>query len=198
MSDLKLDNKYWDNRYTQNDFPWDVGFASPSIIDYFSTLENKELKILFPGAGNGREAAEIYKMGFLNVHILDYAPTPIQNFINANPSFPSTQIYCVDFFSHNNKYDLIVEQTFFCALNPELREKYVKKMVDLLNNEGKLVGLMFGVPMNPDKPPFGGNENEYRSLFEKKFNITTMKPCENSVPRRAGSELWVEMSLCEK
>ena len=41
------------------------------------------------------------------------------------------------FFEHNKKYDLILEQTFFCALNPALRRAYVAKVYELLNVNGK-------------------------------------------------------------
>jgi hypothetical protein len=83
-----------------------------------------------------------------------------------------------------------LEQTFFCALLPEIRKKYVSKMHQLLKPEGKLVGLLFNIPLNDNKPPFGGNESEYRSLFEEKFKIEKMETAYNSIPPRAGSELF--------
>ena len=48
-----------------------------------------------------------------------------------------------NFFYHQGKYDLILEQTFFCALDPSLREKYVEKCYDLLNDDGKIAGVFF-------------------------------------------------------
>ncbi|MCB0465100.1 MAG: SAM-dependent methyltransferase, partial [Aequorivita sp.] len=99
-----------------------------------------------------------------------------------------------DFFELEDTFDLILEQTFFCALEPSLREEYVNKMDKLLKPNGKLVGLLFNIPLNDDKPPFGGNKEEYLSLFEDKFRIETMGVAYNSIPQRAGNELFFMLS----
>ena len=83
-----------------------------------------------------------------------------------------------------------MEQTFFCALHPSLRERYVLKMHDLLVPEGKLMGLLFKIPLNTDGPPFGGNEQEYRNLFEGKLAIQKMETAYNSIKPREGNELF--------
>ena len=66
-------------------------------------------------------------------------------------------------------------------------------MSDLLTVKGKLVGLLFNAPLYEDHPPFGGNEKEYRSLFEPHFTINSMSPATNSVNSRAGRELFIHM-----
>ena len=66
-------------------------------------------------------------------------------------------------------------------------------MHQLLKNDGKLVGLLFNIPLNEDHPPFGGNEKEYRKLFEQKFDIEIMETAYNSIPARAGNELFIKM-----
>lgn len=38
---------------------------------------------------------------------------------------------------------VLMEQTFFCAINPSLRKDYVAKMHELLAPNGKLVGVLF-------------------------------------------------------
>lgn len=58
---------------------------------------------------------------------------------------------------------------------------------------GKLVGLLFNIPLNNDKPPFGGNEKEYRPLYEGKFIIEKMETAYNSIPERAGNELFIKL-----
>ena len=37
----------------------------------------------------------------------------------------------------------MIEQTFFCAINPELRTKYAQQSSNILNPKGKLIGLLF-------------------------------------------------------
>ncbi len=94
-----------------------------------------------------------------------------------------------DFFELKGQFDLIVEQTFFCALDPSQRSHYVNKMAELLNPGGKLVGVLFEREF-ASGPPFGGTYYEYRDLFKEKFSIHTLSACYNSIIPRAGSELF--------
>jgi hypothetical protein len=98
-----------------------------------------------------------------------------------------------DFFEHKGQYDLVIEQTFFCALIPELRSAYVKKMNQLLATKGELCGVMFNHPLTEQGPPFGGSVEEYQDYFEPYFEIETLEPCKNSIKPRLGNELWVEL-----
>lgn len=188
---MNLDATYWNNRYLNNEFGWDLGQVSPPIQSYFDQLQNKELKILIPGAGNSYEAEYLHKNGFKNVFMLDFAEQAIENFKNRVPSFPPENLIVDDFFKHNGQYDIIVEQTFFCALNPNLRSQYVNHMFDLLKPGGKLIGLLFNDALNSDKPPFGGFKEEYIKLFSSKFKLRTMETAHNSVKPRADRELFI-------
>jgi len=186
----KLDADYWNNRYASSETGWDLNTVSPPIQQYFDRIENHDLKILIPGAGNAWEAEYLYKQGFQQVHLLDYAAIAINNFKKRLPHFPESQLHCEDFFAHTGLYDCIVEQTFFCAIHPSLRPNYVNKMHALLKPGGILLGLLFNDPLNMDKPPFGGNENEYRKLFQGKFHLDTFQTAMNSIPPRAGREFF--------
>ncbi len=186
----ELGKEYWTDRYKTNETGWDLGAVSTPLKEYFDQIENKEIRILIPGAGNAYEAEYLHQQGFKNVILLDISAEPIYAFKKRVPNFPAEHCICEDFFLHHGKYDLIVEQTFFCALHPSLRERYVLKMQDLLAPEGKLIGLLFKIPLNTDGPPFGGNEPEYRNLFEGKLAIQKMETAHNSIKPREGNELF--------
>lgn len=188
-----LNADFWEKRYNEQSFSWDIGSVSTPLKAYFDQLNNKELQIIIPGCGNAYEAAYLYTLGFTNVYLLDWAAAPLAQFKLQHPDFPDEQLLCKDFFTHNGQYDLIIEQTFFCALNPTLRPDYVQKMFELLKPGGKLLGLLFNIPLNDDKPPFGGNQSEYKPLFEPYFQIEIMETCYNSIPPRAGNELFVKL-----
>ena len=66
-------------------------------------------------------------------------------------------------------------------------------MHQLLMPDGKLVGLLFNIPLNNDNPPFGGNKEEYLSLFEERFKIEKMEIAYNSIPQRAENELFFKL-----
>ena len=191
--EIDLSAKVWDDRYKNNDIGWDLGEVSTPLKAYFDQLENKELKILIPGGGNSYEAVYLFQLGFKNVYVVDLSKTALTNIKNRIPSFPENQLINGDFFDLNDTFDLVIEQTFFCALNPNLRTKYAKKMHEVLVSKGKLVGLMFNVPLNDHRPPFGGNKQEYINYFEPFFEIKKMETCYNSFGNRKGKELFVKM-----
>ncbi len=184
-----LNKEYWENRYKTNDAIWDIGHISTPLKEYIDQLENKEIKILIPGAGNAYELDYLIEKGFQNVFVIDYAQQPIDAIINRNKTLEK-HLICDDFFNHNETYDLIIEQTFFCALNPSLRENYVSKMYDLLSDKGKISGLLFNFPLTEVGPPFGGSYDEYINLFLEKFKIKILEPAYNSIKPRANKELF--------
>ena len=188
-----LTKQYWNNRYVSNDFSWDIGHVSLPLKTYIEQLNNKDLKILIPGAGNAYEAEFLFNRGFKNVFVLDFAEVPLQNIKKRLPELADEQLIQDDFFEHQGQYDLIIEQTFFCAISPALREKYIEKMYHLLKPTGKLIGVLFNDALNSDKPPFGGNKQEYERLFSKLFNIIVLEPCYNSINPREGRELFMIM-----
>lgn len=188
-----LDKDFWNNRYKNNETGWDIGYVSTPLKEYFDQLKNKDLKILIPGGGNSYEAEYLFNLGFENIYLLDISPIAISNFKKRNPKFNDSHLLNIDFFQHNDTYDLIIEQTFFCAINPSLRNEYAKKMHSLLNKNGKLVGLMFNSELNEDKPPFGGFKKEYVEYFEPLFNIEIMTTCYNSIDPRKDKELFIKL-----
>lgn len=190
----KLDQEFWNQRYQQNETGWDIGAVSTPLKAYFDGVSDKKLKILIPGAGNAYEAEYLYQQGFQNVYVLDIAPMAIENFKKRFSDFPNERILLGDLFEHNAQYDLIIEQTFFCALSPGLRHAYANKMYDLLVPGGILAGVLFNIPLNHDRPPFGGNEAEYRQYFNEKFDILKMEPCYNSIEPRMGNELFIKLA----
>lgn len=186
------DKEFWEERYDEQNTGWDLGQCSPPLRDWFDREENKQLNILIPGAGNAYEAEYLYKSGFTNVVVLDFAETPILNFRKRVIDFPQEQLILQDFFEHERKYDRIVEQTFFCAIPPDYRERYVKKIKELLVPGGKLIGVLFDRDF-PAGPPFGGSAVEYKQLFETHFSSVKIYPCLHSVTPRMGTEVFIEI-----
>lgn len=188
-----LNEGYWSGKYQNEQTGWDIGYVSTPLKAYIDQLKDKSLKILIPGAGNSYEAEYLFQQGFKSVFVMDLAQAPLNNLKQRVPDFADSQLICQDFFDHEGQYDLILEQTFFCALNPKLRPSYVTKAFDLLKPGGKIVGVMFNIPLFDDHPPFGGNERDYRSLLGNTFDIQIMETAHNSIPPRAGNELFVKL-----
>ncbi len=188
---MKLNKTFWDNKYVNEKLGWDIGYISTPIKSYIDQLANKSLKILIPGAGNGYEVEYLLNWGFTNIHVVDIAQQALDNLKHRIPQFPKTQLIHLDFFElQESDFDLILEQTFFCALDPSLRESYAIKMNNLLQEKGKLAGLLFDFPLTENGPLFGGDINEYRKLFFAHFKIKTLERAYNSIKPRNGNELF--------
>ena len=188
MSQNKLDADYWSNRYQQQQTGWDIGYGSTPLVEFLQSIQDKTISILIPGCGNAYEADWLLQNGFTNITVLDISPVltaALKERFNDQP----INIITADFFEHQQQYDLILEQTFFCALDPSLRSKYVEHMHQLLKSGGRLVGVLFNRQFDGG-PPFGGTQEEYEPLFSKHLHIKKMELCNNSIPPRKGSELF--------
>jgi len=186
-----MDSDFWEKRYKEGAMGWDIGYVSPPLQAYIDQLEDHDQKILVPGAGSGYEVAYLHRQGFTNVYALDFAKSSLKRIKEQLPDFPESRLLQTDFFAlEEDGFDLILEQTFFCALLPRQRPDYAKKMHSLLAEKGTLAGLFFEFPLAPDGPPFGGNREAYRALFEPLFRIRTLEQAYNSIPPRQGNELF--------
>jgi methyl halide transferase len=191
---LELNESYWTNRYQNAETAWDVGAITTPLKTYFDQLTDKNIRILIPGCGNAYEAEYLWNLGFSNVYVVDLSEIPLKQLKNRNPKIEDRYFVHADFFSLNGSFDLIVEQTFFCAISPKYRAKYAKKSSELLVNGGKLVGVLFNREFSGG-PPFGGDKEEYETYFSEHFNEISFASCYNSIKPRQGSELFM---ICKK
>lgn len=187
---MNHNKEYWNKRYIDGLTQWDLGHPSRPIVEFYKSLSNKDLKILIPGAGNAYEAEFLWNRGFKNLFILDIAYTPLKDFKKRIQGFEDFRLIHSNYFKHTGEYDLIIEQTFFCALNPCLREQYATHTNKLLKPSGMIAGVLFNFPLTEKGPPFGGNAQVYQNLFNSNFHIRKLETCYNSEPKRSGKELF--------
>lgn len=190
---IELSETFWNNKYLNNKTGWDLGEISNPLKEYFNQVEDKSLRILIPGGGNSYEAEYLFNLGFANVYVVDIAEEPLKRIQKRVPNFPKENLIHANFFELKGAFDLIIEQTFFCAINPELRAEYAQKTSELLTEKGKLVGLLFDAKLNEDHPPFGGCKQEYEEYFKPYFTIDKMEACYNSSKTRQEMELFIKM-----
>ncbi|WP_151085697.1 methyltransferase [Hymenobacter baengnokdamensis] len=191
-----FDAAYWQARYTTAGRDgWDARHATPPLRAYFDQLAvNQQPRILIPGAGRAYEAEYLHRLGFRHVVVADFAPEPLAALAARVPDFPKENLWQADFFALDpaDKFDLIIEQTFFCALNPTLRPAYARQCAALLRPGGKLAGLLFDTDFpNAAEPPFGGSRAEYAAYFKPYFEFIHFETAYNSLPARAGRELFI-------
>jgi methyl halide transferase len=192
--EFKDAHQFWNDAYKAANQGWDIGYASTPLVAYIDQLKDKTKKILIPGAGNAYEAEYLWAHGFKNLEVCDIAKVPLQNLQQRLIDFPSGQLLNSNFFDLDGQYDLILEQTFFCAIAPVLRPLYIEKMKALLKPTGKLVGVLFDDPnLFEQQPPYKGTKQDYIKLFEPYFKFHTFELCYNSIQPRAGREIFINL-----
>ncbi|MEZ4987637.1 MAG: methyltransferase domain-containing protein [Saprospiraceae bacterium] len=190
-----LTSDYWDSRWQQHLTGWDLGQPSPPLMHFADALTDTSIRILIPGAGSAHEAIYLHRKGFTEVYVCDWAATAFEHIRNAAPDFPEAHLLVGDFFElpFTSFFDLVLEQTFFCAIDPALRDRYVAQMHHLLQPKGKLAGVLFASEFEREGPPFGGTQLEYMERFSPYFDIIHLDITPFSAAPRLGNELWMEL-----
>ena len=190
-----LSEQFWEEKYLNGQMGWDMGVVSPPLSAYAAQLNDRDCSVLIPGCGNAYEALYLARSGFSDITVVDIATAPLRNLREKleSANLNHVRLLHANFFELQGRFDLMLEQTFFCAIDPVLRRQYVRKAAELLAPDGVLAGVLFATHFADEGPPYGGTEPEYRSLFAKAFTIDTMTPCYNSHPKRMGNELFIRM-----
>ena len=187
MSDPS-DPNYWRERYRSRQTGWDLGAANAGLLAAATVYFRPEDRILIPGAGRGYEAEALWRRGYRDVFVCDWAEEAFVT-LRRSPSLPAPDRLIVgDFFALTGTYDGLLEQTFFCAIDPARRREYVVQCARLLQPEGRWVGVLFDRPFEGG-PPFGGTRAEYRALFGESFDVEALGRFDGSIAPRRGTEL---------
>ena len=189
-----FDAAYWQQRYVSGQTGWDTGAITPPLREYFAQLGPPDARrMLIPGAGNAYEAEYLHSAGWPNVWVADLAPAPLEALRRRVPGFPADHLLLTDFFALQPApaFDLLVEQTFFCALDPALRPAYARQAARLLRPGGTLMGLLFDTEFAKAGPPFGGSRAEYEAYFAPYFDFRHFETATNSIKPRQGKELFI-------
>jgi methyl halide transferase len=189
--DRPLDQNYWNSQYESKQIGWDLGQVSPPLKGYIDQLATKNLRILIMGCGNAYEADYLLDNGFQHITLIDISPLLVESLQQKYKGRPEIVVVLGDFFEHHGQYDLVLEQTFFCAINPSLRQSYANKMNEIIVPQGKLVGVMFDKEFDFAGPPFGGCKCKYEGYFTPYFSFKIFEHCHNSIKPRQDTELFV-------
>lgn len=194
----RLDASYWDGRYRAGATGWDIGAANRGLVDAVVERVAPSARILIPGAGRAHEALALWRRGYRETTVLDWSAEAIAAVrrrvatadVGLSAAELDSRLVHADFFAHDARYDVIVEQTFFCAIDPELRPEYVERAARLLAPAGRWIGVLFDREFPTPGPPFGGTRAAYERLFRERFVLEHLGPNERGIAPRSGSELF--------
>jgi len=188
--------EYWENSYKSGEMGWDLGGPTPVFDQWIDTCK-EPLSICILGAGNGWDAINFASKDHV-VTAVDFAESAIRNMLYAaKQSKLEMDIIHMDIFDldqiYTNHFDVVLEYTCFCAIDPSKRRDYLKMVRHILKSHGDLVGLLF--PLDKDSsdggPPFAVQLqptieliSEYLFLIKQEIPSLSIKP-------RVGKEVFV-------
>lgn len=180
----------WEEQYRIGDTPWEKGSAHPALVEWLATNAIAGRAIV-PGCGLGHDVRALARSG-AEVVGLDVAPLAI----TAAEAFPRVgkETYILgDLFDPGvlqGEFDWVFEHTCFCAIRPDRREDYARRVTALLKPGGHLLAIFFLNPDNDEEgPPYGCSLEELDTLFSTRFQLVNERGDLPTYPGREGREL---------
>jgi len=193
------DAAFWAELYRIGDTGWDQGGPSPGLVDFMKEQAGAPDPVLpcagralVPGCGLGHDARALAAANFevLGLDVVERAIREATRLAELE-KLDNLRFERADFLNlpapMRGPYDLIFENTFFCAIDPEHRERYVEIAADLLKPAGFLLGVFYNI--QPESgPPFGATRGELIERFESRFQLV-LDHIPRSISRREGKEI---------
>jgi SAM-dependent methyltransferase len=174
--------------------PWDLGGPSPTLDALAREVGlARGSSLLVPGCGLGHDALHFASLGF-DVSAVDWSSTAIEQVRGiARRRSLELELLAGDFWAipptWHGSFDAVAEHTFFCAIDPADRARYVELAARLLKPGGRVLGALFvGERPGEPGPPFLAKEDEIRRLFGQHFTIARLEPSRAAVDKRAAIE----------
>ena len=187
----------WQRHYDEDDLGWDLGHVAPPFVDLLESNAIFPCKTLVPGCGRGHEVIFLAENGF-DVTALDFstgAVNHLNSFILERKL--NIKVLNLDFFeldsTHDCLYDLLIEQTFFCAISPSQRPLYVETVARILKKGGMIAGLFYHTGQEGG-PPFNTTRQDIIKHFSDSFEIRELAQAKNSADKRKDKE-WLAILI---
>jgi SAM-dependent methyltransferase len=183
---------FWSTRYAAGKTPWDFQGVPRALTEFLArTKRSKRGSVLIPGCGSGYEIAAFDAAGF-DVTAIDFSPAAVKRARRVLRRRASS-IVCADFFEYDfgQRFDLIYERTFLCALPRARWPDYAGRLAALTVSGGALVGTFF-IGRAKEGPPCPITEAKLDKLLGRTFRRVCDKRVTDSLPVFGDRERWQE------
>lgn len=185
----------WNDRYAEGSTGWDLGEAPPVVRrvsrDAVRAHDGGDgasaLRVLVPGCGRGHDAIGWAQAGATATG-LDFAPLALDaaRGLSERAGLPVSWVLG-DVFELPEAlvgvFDVVWEQTCFCAIDPGQRRAYAESMTRALAPGGVLLGL-FWRHGREGGPPFNVTPEHVARAFEGLMTLESVEEVPDSVPTR--------------
>lgn len=188
------DPRYWEAAYREGRDGWELGEAAPPL--------DRALRGLSPfadaavlGCGRGHEVRLLAALGWGRVVGVDFARAALDDArARTDPGLPVEWLHD-DVLAlgtdHADAFDLVVEHTCYCAIDPATRDAWAGSVAGTLRRGGVLVALFY-THGRAGGPPWGATVEEIVARLEAHgFAIEHCETPEDSVDKRRGDETLI-------
>ena len=179
----------WEQHYRDENTQWDLGVPAPPLVRASGLLA--PVRTVVVGSGTGQDALSLASRGF-DVTGVDFAPSAVrianENATKRKLTARYIQADVLTMPGDDAPWQLWVEHTCFCAIDPSQRDAYVEAAHRSLAPDGKLLALFYA-HKREGGPPFATTRAEVEMRFGKHFDLLSMEIPEDSIERRRGDEL---------
>lgn len=187
----------WSEAWEEGRTPWDAGAEAPALVELIDNGHLGGSRALVPGCGSGYDALALARV-FDEVVGLDLAAGAIDRMetLRAERGVEADRVRGIkaDFFEFEPEepFDLIYDYTFLCAIEPERRQEWARRMDELLAEDGEIVTLIFPVVDKPadEGPPYAMSPELVQELLTREFRAVELSEVEESNEGREGME-WL-------
>ncbi len=207
--------KFWENNETN----WHGDKITQELVEYFELFELEPRdKVFVPLCGKSLDMLYIMNQGFSVVGV-EISEIGVRQFFRENDltykitrvddfnlySSENLEIYCGDFFSltskHLNNVKAVLDSKSLIALEPDLRQKYVKYLNDIISVGARILLVTLQYPQHQmSGPPFSVDKSEVESLFSMTFEnreLRSFNDIENGLKlERAGVDFINNAAYC--
>lgn len=157
----------WDDRFRRNETPWERPGLHPALSDWIAMGEFKQgERGIIPGCGRAPELSHLVGLG-VQMTGIDLSQTAIDWQIEQHEtSGLNANLLAADVLEHipEMPLDFVCEQTFLCAIPPNLRERYEAAASSWLRPGGRFYAL-FMQKSERGGPPYACPIDAMRDLF---------------------------------
>ena len=132
------------------------------------------------------------------VTAVDFASSAVKNMhLSAKENDLDIDIRHMDIFDLNkvydNHFDVVLEYTCFCAIEPTKRRDYMEMVRHILKTKGELIGLLFPIDkdLSDGGPPFAVQLEPTIELISDYLSLIKQEIPSFSVKPRAGREVFI-------
>ena len=208
-----MHHSYWHQRWQEQQIGFHLDEINPYLSKYWPQLELPEQSRVFvPLCGKTHDLRYFHEHGY-RVIGNELSTLAVQDFyteqqLNASKTIislenndavqsemtlwqsPEVDIICGDFFALTkdqvSDITAVYDRAALVALPPEMRDKYVQKMLSLLPEKVSMLLLTLDYDESEKQgPPFSVTEEEVHRLYEDHFDIECLEVADISEDQRS-------------